>query len=61
MAGGAIKHGGMCLDAKDKAQLRLAACDAGSATQKFSPDPAAKGRIQASHRGPYRHYVPISV
>ena len=43
--GDSIKHGEMCLDAKDKTQLRLVTCDATSATQKFTQDPKVKGRI----------------
>ena len=42
IAAGLIKNGPMCLDAKDKKQLRLAACD-GSANQKFTPNAAKSG------------------
>lgn len=45
ISGESIKHGEMCLDAKDKAQLRLVTCDATSSTQKFTQDPKVKGRI----------------
>ena len=41
-AAGTIKHGDMCLDVKDKHQLRLAACD-GSDAQKFTPDATTGG------------------
>ncbi len=36
----------MCLDAKDKSQLRLAKCD-GTDTQKFVPDTTAAGRYKS--------------
>ena len=47
MTGSTIKHGDMCLDAQDKQQLRLTACNAASATQKFTPDESKKGRIKS--------------